>query len=158
MFEVYQEIKKMILKDPGGNFLSPIILILSSFLPGLLHLCVNERELFLLLDPIRILLYALTFSMPMFIVCFLAEIILSAKHFKEVVLSECCFTASFESLFSLCGLILVIHYKGNIRLDTIGLYLLLIVIGILIICPFRKKEGSNKSLKSKDSSIEAKTK
>ena len=61
LFEIYQDIKNLVLKSPE-NILSLMALILGLFLPGLLQLCINEREMFLLLDPIRVLLYALTFA------------------------------------------------------------------------------------------------
>ena len=73
LFGIYQDIKNLALKNPE-SILSLMALILGLFLPGLLQLCINERELFLLLDPIRVLLYALTFSVPMFVICFVEEI------------------------------------------------------------------------------------
>ncbi len=44
----------MISKDQERNLLCLIVLVLSLFLPGLLQLCINEKEMFLLLDPIRV--------------------------------------------------------------------------------------------------------
>ena len=49
LFGIYQDIKNLALKNPE-SILSLMALILGLFLPGLLQLCINEREMFLLLD------------------------------------------------------------------------------------------------------------
>ena len=133
----------MISKDPGRNLLSLIVLVLSLFLPGLLQLCINEREMFLLLDPIRVLLYALTFSVPMFVICFVEEMYFSAKYSEEVVIHECCWIAGFESLLSLSCLVLMHHYF--FQLDLLTKYGICMLIGSCVIAYFGKKEGKEKT-------------
>ena len=141
LFGIYQDIKNLVLKNPE-SILSLMALILGLFLPGLLQLCINERELFLLLDPIRVLLYALTFSVPMFVICFVEEIYFSAKYSEEAVIHECCWIAGFESLLSLSCLVLLHHYFFQLVLLTkIGICML---IGACVIAYFGKKEGKEK--------------
>lgn len=122
LFGIYQDIKNLALKNPE-SILSLMALILGLFLPGLLQLCINERELFLLLDPIRVLLYALTFSVPMFVICFVEEIYYSAKYSEKAVIHECCWIAGFESLLSLSCLVLMHHYFFQLDLLAGILYL-----------------------------------
>ncbi len=142
LFGIYQDIKNLVLKNPE-SILSLMALILGLFLPGLLQLCINERELFLLLDPIRVLLYALTFSVPMFVICFVEEIYFSAKYSEEAVIHECCWIAGFESLLSLSCLVLMHHYF--FQLDLLMKYCICILIGACVIAYFGKKEGKEKT-------------
>ena len=142
LFGIYQDIKNLVLKSPE-NILSLMALILGLFLPGLLQLCINERELFLLLDPIRVLLYALTFSVPMFVICFVEEIYFSAKYSEEAVIHECCWIAGFESLLSLSCLVLMHHYF--FQLDLLTKYGICMLIGACVIAYFGKKEGKEKT-------------
>ena len=142
LFGIYQDIKNLVLKNPE-SILSLMALILGLFLPGLLQLCINERELFLLLDPIRVLLYALTFSVPMFVICFVEEIYFSAKYSEEAVIHECCWIAGFESLLSLSCLVLMHHYF--FQLDLLTKYGICMLIGACVIAYFGKKEGKEKT-------------
>ena len=142
LFGIYQDIKNFVLKNPE-SILSLMALILGLFLPGLLQLCINERELFLLLDPIRVLLYALTFSVPMFVICFVEEIYFSAKYSEEAVIHECCWIAGFESLLSLSCLVLMHHYF--FQLDLLTKYGICMLIGACVIAYFGKKEGKEKT-------------
>ena len=142
LFGIYQDIKNLVLKNPE-SILSLMALILGLFLPGLLQLCINERELFLLLDPIRVLLYALTFSVPMFVICFVEEIYFSAKYSEEAVIHECCWIAGFESLLSLSCLVLMHHYF--FQLDLLTKYGICMLIGACVIAYFGKKEGTEKT-------------
>ena len=142
LFEIYQDIKNLVLKSPE-NILSLMALILGLFLPGLLQLCINEREMFLLLDPIRVLLYALTFSVPMFVICFVEEMYFSAKYSEEVVIHECCWIAGFASLLSLSCLVLMNHYF--FQLDLLATYICCILIGACVIAYFSNKEGEEKT-------------
>ena len=141
LFGIYQDIKNLALKNPE-SILSLMALILGLFLPGLLQLCINERELFLLLDPIRVLLYALTFSVPMFVICFVEEIYYSAKYSEKAVIHECCWIAGFESLLSLSCLVLMHHYF--FQLDLLAAYCICMLIGACVIAYFGKKEGKEK--------------
>ena len=142
LFEIYQDIKNLVLKSPE-NILSLMALILGLFLPGLLQLCINEREMFLLLDPIRVLLYALTFSVPMFVICFVEEMYFSAKYSEEAVIHECCWIAGFVSLLSLSCLVLMNHYF--FQLDLLATYIFCILIGACVIAYFSNKEGEEKT-------------
>ena len=142
LFGIYQDIKNLVLKNPE-SILSLMALILGLFLPGLLQLCINERELFLLLDPIRVLLYALTFSVPMFVICFVEEIYFSAKYSEEAVIHECCWIAGFEYLLSLSCLVLMHHYF--FQLDLLTKYGICMLIGACVIAYFGKKEGKEKT-------------
>ena len=142
LFGIYQDIKNLVLKNPE-SILSLMALILGLFLPGLLQLCINERELFLLLDPMRVLLYALTFSVPMFVICFVEEIYFSAKYSEEAVIHECCWIAGFESLLSLSCLVLMHHYF--FQLDLLTKYGICMLIGACVIAYFGKKEGKEKT-------------
>ena len=142
LFGIYQDIKNLVLKNPE-SILSLMALILGLFLPGLLQLCINERELFLLLDPIRVLLYALTFSVPMFVICFVEEIYFSAKYSEEAVIHECCWIAGFESLLSLSCLVLMHHYF--FQLDLLTKCGICMLIGACVIAYFGKKEGKEKT-------------
>ena len=142
LFGIYQDIKNLVLKNPE-SILSLMALILGLFLPGLLQLCINERELFLLLDPIRVLLYALTFSVPMFVICFVEEIYFSAKYSEEAVIHECCWIAGYESLLSLSCLVLMHHYF--FQLDLLTKYGICMLIGACVIAYFGKKEGKEKT-------------
>ena len=142
LFGIYQDIKNLVLKNPE-SILSLMALILGLFLPGLLQLCINERELFLLLDPIRVLLDALTFSVPMFVICFVEEIYFSAKYSEEAVIHECCWIAGFESLLSLSCLVLMHHYF--FQLDLLTKYGICMLIGACVIAYFGKKEGKEKT-------------
>lgn len=142
LFGIYQDIKNLVLKN-HESILSLMALILGLFLPGLLQLCINERELFLLLDPIRVLLYALTFSVPMFVICFVEEIYFSAKYSEEAVIHECCWIAGFESLLSLSCLVLMHHYF--FQLDLLTKYGICMLIGACVIAYFGKKEGKEKT-------------
>ena len=133
----------MISKDPERNLLCLIVLVLSLFLPGLLQLCINEREMFLLLDPIRVLLYALTFSVPMYAVCFSAELIYTAKYLGQAELRECSLSAGIGSILSLCILILMVHWIYSIPVDLLALYLLFMFLEV-IACRRSKKAASRK--------------
>lgn len=145
----------MISKDPGRNLLCLIVLVLSLFLPGLLQLCINEREMFLLLDPVRVLLYALTFSVPMYAVCFSAELIYTAKYLGQTDLRECSLSAGIGSILSLCILILMAHWTYSIPVDLLALYLLFMILNILACRLSGKKAGRRKPADDPNQTIES---
>ncbi|MCH1941392.1 hypothetical protein [Holdemania massiliensis] len=145
MFKIYLDMKKMILKDPAANILCLITLILSLVYPGFLHLCINERELFIQLDSIQSFIYALTFCVPMFAFCFVGEIYYSIKYANVAVLRECCILAGGESLLVLCLIALSVYFGYVSRYYIIVIYLVFAAVGIIVTRGFRKKEGSMKA-------------
>ena len=144
LFKIYLDMKKMILKDPAANILCLITLILSLVYPGFLHLCINERALFIQLDPIQSVIYALMFCIPMFAFCFVGELYYSIKYANEAVLRECCILAGGESLFALCLIALSVYFGYVSRYYIIVIYLFFVIVGNIAIRSFRKKEGSMK--------------
>lgn len=137
MSECYKDIKSFISKNPPKIIFCFFLSTCALIFPGLLYLLFIRMDLFISLDWNKVIIFAVTYSLPFLFVCFTAELYYTLKYNDKASISTCGIMASGETISSQIFIILI----SKFLLDcTLFIYCIDLIIGIFAIKHFQKRE------------------
>lgn len=146
MFEIYKEIKEVILKDPVINLTSIFSTVFVMLVPGVLYLLILQPALFIAFDFIKIIIFSVVYALPMLLTCFFVDTYYTIKYKGKVKVINIYLLSCIESSIVLI-IVNLIAYFGYNDLSIVTLYLCAVIpYGIVSRFLIKIESSSNKKL------------